>query len=58
MKPERRSWKIHAVFECQECDWENGLWTDADKLARKHAQETGHHVRGENGFCVVYNEPD
>ena len=51
---ERESWKTHAMFQCEDCEWEAGYFSTAVNLARKHAQKTGHNVTGETGYHVKY----
>lgn len=50
----RESWLMHAMFRCDNCDWEAGYFSTATDLARKHAKKTGHDVTGETGYHVKY----
>lgn len=46
---------VHAIFWCLNCNrqWEHYL--TAPKLARTHAEQHQHEVKGEIGLSVSYN---
>ena len=46
---------IHAIFNCQECEFIVESYLTAQEKARSHANETGHKVSGELGYSVVYS---
>lgn len=45
---------IHAVVECQDCDWETCSYKNAQALASRHANAHGHRVIGELGIYIEY----
>lgn len=47
---------VHAVAECQECDFYDGYFLTACSSGRKHAIKTGHKVTIETGYVLIYNE--
>jgi len=47
---------VHAVADCQDCDFEDGWYITAVKSARDHAKKTGHKVVVETGYSKTYNE--
>ena len=49
-----RKWLVHAIANCQECDWEELDYKTAQKLARKHHLKTGHEVHIETGYAGTY----
>lgn len=51
----RNSWKMHAIFQCADCDWDDQDFMTAVDAARKHCEEKGHSVRGETAYCVTYD---
>lgn len=45
---------IHAVADCQECDWTDHDYRTSQKSARRHHIKTGHRVHTETGYCGEY----
>jgi len=50
----KRSWRVHAIFECQDCDWYCADYSYGPTAAIKHARENKHDVFGETGNAVRY----
>jgi hypothetical protein len=46
---------VHAIVECEDCDWKTGSYKNAQALAAKHAKKYGHRVRGELGIDFGYD---
>lgn len=46
---------IHAIAQCQDCDWDEEDYKVAQKKAREHAIKTGHTVDVETGYWHQYN---
>ena len=46
---------IHAIAQCQDCDWSEEDYKVAQKRAREHAKKTGHTVDLETGYWQQYN---
>ena len=46
---------IHAVVECEDCDWQTESYKNAQAIAKIHAQKYGHRVRGELGISFGYD---
>lgn len=47
---------IHAVAECEDCDFVDGYFLTAQKSGRNHAIKTGHTVCIETGYAITYNK--
>lgn len=46
---------IHAVVECEDCDWETCSYKNAQAIAKIHAKKYGHKVSGELGISFGYD---
>lgn len=46
---------IHAIVECQDCDWKTSSYKNAQAIAKIHAKKHGHKVSGELGIAFGYN---
>jgi len=46
---------VHAVVECEDCDWKTGSYKNAQAIAKIHAKRYGHKVRGELGIGFSYD---
>lgn len=46
---------IHAVVECEDCDWETCSYKNAQAIAKIHAKKYGHKVSGELGISFSYD---
>ena len=42
--------RVHCIANCIDCGWEDGDMILAPKKARKHAEQTGHHIAVEQGI--------
>lgn len=45
---------VHAIAHCQDCDWEEEWYLDAQKKASQHHRKTGHEVHVETGYDGTY----
>ena len=45
---------IHAVVECEDCDWTTASYKNAQAIAKIHAKKYGHNVKGELGISFGY----
>lgn len=48
----------HTVARCEECEWENGWYLDAQRTGRNHHLKTGHRVVIEIGYFIAYEHKD
>ena len=46
---------VHAVAECQDCDWKTWSYKNAQAIAAIHAQKHCHKVVGELGISFGYD---
>jgi hypothetical protein len=46
---------VHAVVECEDCDWKTTSYKNAQALAKIHAKKYGHKVTGELGIAFEYD---
>ena len=46
---------VHAVVECEDCDWKTASYKNAQAIAKIHARKYGHKVLGELGISFSYN---
>ena len=46
---------VHAIIQCQDCDWEAKSYKNAQATAAKHAKKYKHRVSGELGIFVGYD---
>jgi len=46
---------IHAIVECEDCDWTTNSYKNAQAIAKIHAKRYGHRVLGELGISFSYN---
>jgi hypothetical protein len=51
-----KRWKVHAVFECRDCNEKFEWYLTAERQAREHAEKHGHLVQGEIGYAADYGE--
>ena len=49
---------VHAIAHCQDCDWKEEDFNEAQKEGRKHHLKTGHEVVIETGLTGTYNRKD
>jgi len=47
---------IHALANCQHCDFEDHYYQTAQKTGKEHFQKTGHHVIIELGYHTEYSK--
>jgi len=52
---EKKTWKVHAIAECQDCDWRNEGYKNAQATAAIHAKKYKHLVRVETGLVSEYD---
>lgn len=45
---------VHAVVQCDDCDWYTKSYKNAQALAAKHAKKYSHNVSGELGIGFHY----
>lgn len=46
---------IHAIVECEDCDWRTESYKNAQAIAKIHAKTYGHKVSGELGIGFDYD---
>lgn len=46
---------VHAIVECQDCDWKTISYKNAQAIAKIHAEKHGHKVSGELGIAFGYD---
>ena len=46
---------VHAVVNCEDCDWETSSYKNAQAIAKIHAKKYGHKITGELGIGFGYN---
>jgi hypothetical protein len=46
---------VHALVECEDCDWTTGSYKNAQAIAKIHAEKHGHRVRGELAIDFTYD---
>lgn len=46
---------IHAVVECEDCDWTTESYKNAQAIAKIHAKKYGHKVSGELSISFGYD---
>jgi len=46
---------VHAIVECDDCEWKTFSYKNAQAIAKIHAQKYGHRVIGELGIGFSYN---
>lgn len=51
----RRYGVIHAVVECEDCDWVAKNYKNAQANASVHARKYQHKVSGDIGIAIEYN---
>lgn len=54
----RYSGIVHAMSECDDCEWTTESPKNALANASLHARRTGHTVRCEQVMSVIYNRKD
>lgn len=52
---DKRTWRVHALAECQDCGAFFGHYKNAQALAAQHAAKYGHRVEGEIGLAFYYD---
>lgn len=45
---------VHAIVECEDCDWRTESYKNAQACAKIHAQKYKHNVKGELGILFNY----
>lgn len=45
---------VHAIIECEDCEWGTNSYKNAQAIAAKHAKKYGHNVKGEIGITIAY----
>lgn len=45
---------IHAVANCNDCQWQDYSYHTAQRKGREHAKKTGHEVTIEVGYYIRY----
>lgn len=51
----KRTWKVHAIAMCTDCNKEFCNYKNAQALAAQHAQKYRHVVTGEVGLAFKYD---
>jgi hypothetical protein len=51
----KATWKVHAVAECQDCEWKASNYHNAQAIAAMHAKSHKHLVTGEVGLAFEYD---
>ena len=46
---------IHAIVECEDCEWTTESYKNAQAIAKIHAKKYGHKVSGELGISFSYD---
>ena len=46
---------VHAIFHCEDCEWEAPNYKNAQAIAAKHAMTKKHKVTGETGIAIIYD---
>lgn len=46
---------VHAIVNCEDCDWNTSSYKNAQAIAKNHAQKHHHKVRGELGIDFGYD---
>lgn len=46
---------VHAIVECEDCDWTASSYKNAQASAKIHAKKYGHKVSGELGISFYYD---
>jgi hypothetical protein len=46
---------IHAVVECEDCEWKSTSYKNAQATAKIHAKRYGHKVVGDLGISFFYD---
>lgn len=49
---------VHAIVECQDCEWKTQSYKNAQAIAKKHAEKYGHRVSGDLGIDFGYDFRD
>lgn len=50
-----KTWLVHFVAYCQNCDWQNQDYIDGPRLAAKHARQKKHLVDADKGYAIHYD---
>lgn len=45
---------VHAIAQCEECDWDEQYYTKAVLGAIQHTEDTGHITNVETGYYAKY----
>lgn len=51
----KKSWKTYAIAQCQDCDWRNEDYHNAQGTAAIHAKKHKHRVNVETGIASYYD---
>jgi len=54
----KKTWRVGAIAECQDCDWTYDRYANAQALGAKHAKHHNHFVRVETTLVSYYNYPE
>jgi len=46
---------VHAIVDCEDCEWETESYKNAQAIAKIHAEKYKHLVKGELGIAFSYN---
>ena len=46
---------VHAIVECDDCDWRSESYKNAQAIAKIHAKSHKHRVHGDLGIVFSYN---
>jgi len=46
---------VHAVVQCEDCEWHTESYKNAQAIAAKHAKRYGHKVSGELEISFAYD---
>jgi len=49
---------VHAIVQCEDCDWHTESYKNAQAIAKIHAMKYGHNVSGELGIAMGYYPHD
>jgi hypothetical protein len=49
---------VHAIVECEDCEWRTESYKNGQALAKIHAKKHGHRVHGELGIGFGYDYRD
>lgn len=50
----KKTWKVHTIAECRDCDWRTEGYKNGQAIAAIHAKIKRHKVVGEVGLVFEY----